>query len=294
LQVDYNQLVNLDISQNNTLTILTCSNNQLTNLDISNNIALTEFNCHNNQLTNLNVTQNTALSWLMFSYNLISSIDVSNNIALTEMWCGNNYLTSIDISSNTALTNLSCQFNQLTLLELSQNILLEILHCSHNQLIVLDVSGQHFLNDFFCSYNDLTELNVKNGNNVNFEFFDASQNINLYCINVDDTTWSNSNWSSSIDPQHYFSFNCPFWISPSWNCINNICIDPGDGSGNFIDSTLCISSCVQTEISNQLNNHKLELIRIIDVLGRETQGTKNEVLFYIYDDGTMKKKIIVE
>ena len=29
-------------------------------------------------------------------------------------------------------------------------------------------------------------------------------------------------------------------------------------------------------------------------LGRETKGTKNEVLFYIYDDGTVEKRIVIE
>ena len=35
-------------------------------------------------------------------------------------------------------------------------------------------------------------------------------------------------------------------------------------------------------------------MKIIDVLGRENKGTKNEPLFYIYDDGTVEKKIILE
>ena len=36
------------------------------------------------------------------------------------------------------------------------------------------------------------------------------------------------------------------------------------------------------------------LIKIIDVLGREGKGTKNELFFYIFDDGTVEKKIILE
>ena len=36
------------------------------------------------------------------------------------------------------------------------------------------------------------------------------------------------------------------------------------------------------------------MLRIIDVLGRETKGTKNEPLFYIYDDGTVEKRIVIE
>ena len=36
-----------------------------------------------------------------------------------------------------------------------------------------------------------------------------------------------------------------------------------------------------------------KLIKITDVLGREIKQT-NQLLFYIYDDGTVEKKIIVE
>jgi hypothetical protein len=39
---------------------------------------------------------------------------------------------------------------------------------------------------------------------------------------------------------------------------------------------------------------KKQLICIKDLLGRETKGTKNEILFYIYDDGTVEKRIVIE
>jgi len=36
------------------------------------------------------------------------------------------------------------------------------------------------------------------------------------------------------------------------------------------------------------------LIKIVDVLGRKSKGLRNQPLFYIYDDGTVEKKIIIE
>ena len=39
---------------------------------------------------------------------------------------------------------------------------------------------------------------------------------------------------------------------------------------------------------------KKELLKITDILGREKKGKKNELLFYIYDDGTVEKKINIE
>ena len=36
------------------------------------------------------------------------------------------------------------------------------------------------------------------------------------------------------------------------------------------------------------------LKRVVDVLGRDVNGTEDTPLFYIYDDGTVEKRIIVE
>ena len=47
-----------------------------------------------------------------------------------------------------------------------------------------------------------------------------------------------------------------------------------------------------TTIKEHTTNKKL--LKITDILGRETKGKKNEPLFYIYDDGLVKKKIILE
>jgi len=47
-----------------------------------------------------------------------------------------------------------------------------------------------------------------------------------------------------------------------------------------------------TSIKEQTSN--TELLKVTNLLGRETKGTKNEVLFYIYDDGTVEKRIVIE
>jgi hypothetical protein len=54
------------------------------------------------------------------------------------------------------------------------------------------------------------------------------------------------------------------------------------------DGNYCPSATSISEI-----NTSIELIKVIDVLGREVKGKKNEPLFYIYDDGTVEKKIII-
>ena len=65
---------------------------------------------------------------------------------------------------------------------------------------------------------------------------------------------------------------------------NNGCID--SATINFTElSTLIIDKNIKTT---------KELIRIVDLLGREAQGNKNQPLFYIYDDGTVEKRIVIE
>ena len=62
--------------------------------------------------------------------------------------------------------------------------------------------------------------------------------------------------------------------------------------GQTIDTQHYFSNnCTGTGIEEHSTNK--ELLRTIDVLGRETKET-NQPLFYIYDDGTVEKRIVIE
>ena len=49
-----------------------------------------------------------------------------------------------------------------------------------------------------------------------------------------------------------------------------------------------------TTVKDDLSEIQNPLIKIIDLLGRETREMKNQPLFYIYDNGKVEKKIILE
>lgn len=51
--------------------------------------------------------------------------------------------------------------------------------------------------------------------------------------------------------------------------------------------------CPNISSINEIHNHK-KIIKIIDVLGRKAVEQKNKTLFYIYNDGTVEKKIIIQ
>ena len=204
------------------------------------------------------------------SIEMLMYLDVSNqNISdltgiedftvLTSLNCSENNLTTLDVSNNIYLTELVCYGNQLTILDVSNNFTLTDLFCGSNQLTILDVTQNPNLLLLGCNYNPLISLDLRNGNNTSLSGLWCLGNSNLYCINVDDSVWSTANWTvanQNIDPQHYFSNNC----SPS---------------------------AIQEHTTNK------ELLKVTDLLGRETKQT-NQPLFYIYDDGTVEKRIVIE
>jgi hypothetical protein len=237
-----------------------CSFNQITYLDVSANDNLYELYAPSNPLTSIDISGAISLTKLVLYDNNLSSIDVSNNTALAEIYCQNNNLISLDISSNPNLTYLWCTNNQLTSLDINSNIDLINLDCSNNQLTSLDVSQNTALTQLVCMENQLTNLDVRNGNNYNLSTFYALNNPNLTCINVDNAAWSTALWTGfayAFDNHHYFNNNC---------------------NGTTL---------VQDHFTNK------ELLKVTGLLGRETKQT-NQPLFYIYDDGTVEKRIVIE
>ena len=67
----------------------------------------------------------------------------------------------------------------------------------------------------------------------------------------------------------------------------------GSNMGDYLTlSTLSISEYTMPSAIGEFTKDK-ELLKVLDLLGKETNA-KNQPLFYIYDDGTVEKKIIIE
>ncbi|WP_142786019.1 T9SS type A sorting domain-containing protein [Changchengzhania lutea] len=311
LNCTFNNLNNLDLSNNILLKELHCGANSIRSLDLSNNTALTYLDCGFNKLDVLDLRTNKALTGLYCDYNNLVSLDVkngnntnfiyfdasnnsrltcievdnatysrtnwlnkdstsnycdggdagvsteltyvpdnnfekalialghddvlddyvpTNNISgvtvldvsdrgiedltgiasfsdLTTLDCGKNNLTNLDLSGNTSLAWLNCAGNNLGSLDLGNNISLFYLNTASNSLSSLDVSNNLLLIRLFCNYNNLLSLDVKNGNNTNFTAFNATNNPDLACIEVDDVAYSNSNWSNK-DAASSYSTDC--------------------------------------------------------------------------------------
>ena len=269
----------------NTITLLDVSNQNIADLTgIEDFTAIIELDCENNLLQSINISQNTNLQRLNCMTNQITVIDLSLNSGLLVLQCGENLLTSLDLTSLTLLTTLECHQNQLSTIDLSNQIYLDDLlirnnqlndlilianpallriECQDNLLIALDVSYQLNLINLECQNNSLSELNLQNGNNINMLYL-QSYNNNLTCVQVDNANYSTQNWPVGISPSN-FAFDATVLYS------NN-----------------CSGTAIQEHTTNK------EILKVTDLLGRETKGKKNEPLFYIYDDGTVEKRIVIE
>tara|TARA_B100000767_G_scaffold57763_1_gene53572 strand:- start:880 stop:1215 length:336 start_codon:yes stop_codon:yes gene_type:complete len=65
-------------------------------------------------------------------------------------------------------------------------------------------------------------------------------------------------------------------------------------NGLYLDDNLIATGLMQPSNIVNYNNNKKGLLKIVDVLGRETKPTTNTPLFYIYENGIVEKKIIIE
>ena len=73
-------------------------------------------------------------------------------------------------------------------------------------------------------------------------------------------------------------------IWENWSVLN----------GQLFESSSMPINCNSTGMYLQDQVVPKKLIKVIDILGREYIDLKNQLLFYIYDDGTVEKKVIIE
>ena len=133
-------------------------------------------------------------------------------------------------------------------------IALKSLFCYNNNLSTLNLSNNTLLFEVSCSGNNLTSIDLRNGNNQGLWYFLSMNNPNLNCIDVEDISYCEDNWS--VDSWTYFSNNC----------------NP-------------------TSIYSTVENRKL--IKIMDIHGRLTKAIPNTPLLYIYSDGSIEKRIFI-
>ena len=180
-------------------------------------------------------------------------------------------LTELDLSGLTKLNCVYARYNNIISVNTVGADSLHRLYIDYNNVMELDISSNLNMTALNLSYNDLHCLTI--GNNIGFTQtthpsssdwqFNVVGNTNLNCIQTDNVGWCQANLTLHV---------------PTSVTFNSIC-----------DTTNCSGVLAIEEYTTNK-----ELLRTVDVLGRETKGTKNEPLFYIYDDGTVEKRITIE
>jgi len=88
-------------------------------------------------------------------------------------------------------------------------------------------------------------------------------------------TWSTGDTLSTITPSSNGIYSC----------------DVKDKAGCIINVVFTVTN-VPTSILEF--NSERKLLKITDLLGKETKSNRNELLFYLYDDGTVEKRLTIE
>jgi hypothetical protein len=313
----YNQLSTLDISQNPALLNLNCSYNNLTSLDARNggNISYS-FGAMNNPnlfcidvddiayaTANYYVDPQTSFSlncivfgctdFLACNYDLLANVDDGScvypnssgtNISIcdtTYFWNGVTYTTSgtYTYSTTNAVGCDSIITLDLTVTNSSSSADVQTACDTYTWIDGVTYTASNntathtVANAVGCDSIITLDLTVI-GNPIST----ITQNGTDLEVTIADTyTWNTSEITQTITP----TANGWYW------CI-------------VIDINGCIGDTAFYEVTNiviainETINTEKTLLRVTDLLGRETKGKRNQILFFIYDDGTVEKRIVIE
>jgi len=276
IDLGYDNVLDGQVLTANVDTVLSLN---VTNKGISNLLGIEDFSslsvlyCDSNQLTTLNLSSNENLNWLFCNNNQLTSLHVNSPLQMLN--CSYNELTNLNLSNYNApfaynLKFLDCSFNNLSVLDISHpdiKYFLRTLICNNNQLTELNLSEFQSLGGLNCGYNDLYCLHM---GCANYEFMSVPQafisnNPNLECVEVFDTECSYP-WLTSWVTGYIVEWDS----SLIWSFDNSCGFDCTSGLEN-------------------LNATPKTLVKIVDLMGRETIFKANTHLIYVYDDGSTEK-----
>ena len=117
-----------------------------------------------------------------------------------------------------------------------------------NSTITITLNANTTLEAVFSQISTITD-----GNNINFTGFDATNNDSLYCISVDDSTWSVNNWSD-IDSHTSFNNDCNPSTVDIIEIEKNLSVYPNPTSEEITISINNFNGNIQTEVYDLIGN----------------------------------------
>ena len=248
LHIDKNKLTSLNTSHNVNLTGLNAEFNEINSIDLNNNINLITLKLSYNNLPTLDLTKNTQLKTLRCGKNNLTSLDLSQNVELIALYLFSSGINDLDLQFNTKLKILDTQHSKINSINLLKNTLLEritmsrfngssidfskntslqrVYFNSSPNINDLDFSNNPNLTQLYLSGNDnITRINIANNNNNIISNFNAKNNSNLTCIQIDSGFTPPSTWYK--DTTSSYSDNCTQYKLSLANSTNgNIDVTP--------------------------------------------------------------------
>jgi len=231
----YNPMQSLILPQNGILQYLYCYGFLGYDLDLSNSPSLLLVKAEFSGLESINTTNSIMLEELDVQFSNLTELDLSNCTNLVYLDCYDNSLSDIVLPQNETLLAVYLDYNELTTFT-PINSNLELIHVSNNpSLTTVDISQCTSLAQLFVRDNNLRNLNISNGNNTGLIDFNARDNPELTCIQVDDVNYANNNPIWFKDPIASYSEFCLLGISD--NKKSNLVLYP-----NPVSDLLTLSS----------------------------------------------------
>tara|TARA_B100000768_G_C11273637_1_gene374707 strand:+ start:2045 stop:2674 length:630 start_codon:yes stop_codon:yes gene_type:complete len=127
---------------------------------------------------------------------------------------------------------------------------------------------------------------------------DDAHYIFYHDISITDTINVSAHFTNHAAIHEGFPINCLIEDQLSWVITEDMAPSPLFPLGvytekwTFVHDNLGVDQNVELGIEEAKFINKRSLVKIVDVLGKETLFKTNTVLFYIYDDGSVQKKYI--
>lgn len=175
-------LTSVDFTYFNNIEELDLSDNQLETIDLSMTTKITNLNLNNNKLTSLNVEQLDQLQYLYANHNEIATISRIGSSAIIEIELADNKISTFTCYYKNNLTRLDISDNEISSAEIRENPKLAYMNVAGNNIKSITMWSLKGLVDVNFSNNPFTQLDEAH-NWVLLESIDCS-NTDIKTLNL--------------------------------------------------------------------------------------------------------------
>jgi hypothetical protein len=218
---------------------------------------------------------------VLFAYHSWFSNSNPPNNQATNIWCDIDSLLGVNSGGCSQVTTLGGTFNFQIKVTSNSSV-------SGNPGAILDCFGE-----LINSSNDGVKVNIERIiNNLPSNTWESSMCVTFCLPSSQDTTSAIIASGDSVDFSLHF-FTDPLMSGPDTAMVR-IKFTNANGSQNPIMRMFRRITVANNTAIIDNNGVERKLKMIVDILGRDSKPISNTPLFYIYKDGTVEKRIVIE